>query len=85
MNRQQRLRAIEDEQSFGVATPDDYASATAVRPLAIGGVRFKRGSSLSREILVAMAPRNLRAMVANNFIELHIERKESPNANRHRP
>lgn len=78
MHRQQRLRAIEDEQRFGALAMDDIAGGTAIRPLTIGGVTFKRGATLSREILTAMKPQSLRAMVVNHYLELTLNRERSP-------
>jgi hypothetical protein len=75
MNLQQRRRAIEAEQQTGDLVRDYIAEATVLRRLEIGGVVFARGSVLPRDIVMAIAPRNLRAMVTNHFLEIHLERK----------
>jgi hypothetical protein len=72
MHRQQRLRAIEDEQRFGAIPLDHIAGAVVVRPISIGDVALKRGAELTRAQLLAMGSRNFRAMVTNRYLELII-------------
>lgn len=70
MNRQQKLRSLECEA--GYVPPDHIGSARVLRSLEIGGVVFKRGTMLTREQLLAMKPENCRAMILNDFVELHL-------------
>jgi hypothetical protein len=78
MNRQQRLRALETEQRFGALDLTEVASATVLLPVNLAGVAYYRGAKLSKEILDAIKPQNLRALAVNGYLEFHLERKEKP-------
>jgi hypothetical protein len=70
MNRNQHLRSLEAEQAYNAIQLKAIAGATALRQLNIAGVSFPRGSYLPGEIVKAIAPRNLRALVLNHFVQL---------------
>jgi hypothetical protein len=85
MNLQQRRRSMEAEQRFdgGDLMRSYIAGATTLRRLEFGGVTYRRGATLTRAQVLDVAPRNLRAMIVNHFLEVKLgppQRKESPNA-----
>jgi hypothetical protein len=70
MNLAQRRQALEDDASSAISAKM-IAGALVLQRLEIGGVSFPRGAVLPSEIVEAIAPRNLRALLANHFIEPH--------------
>jgi hypothetical protein len=73
MNIMQGRRALEAEQSYdGDVMRDFISGATCRRRIEIGGVTFPRGATLTRQQVIDIAPRNLRAMVLNRILEVRL-------------
>jgi hypothetical protein len=71
VNRNQRLRSLEAEQRFdGDFTRRYAAGAVVLRRIEMAGIVYARGATLSRSQVLDIAPRNLRAMIVNHFLEV---------------